>query len=180
MIKAGLAGEEKPTLEFNTYVGRPKHVKVMMTTSEKNDDVFAGKDCDKYKGILTLNYPMRHGVVEDWDDMELIWKHIYHELKISPQEHQLLISEAALNPYENRSKIAEIFFENFGVPAIFFETQSVLSLYAQGKITGVVMDVGDGVSQIAPIFEGYAIKNAVQRINLGGRDITENLMTLIR
>ncbi len=64
---------------------------------------------------------MKHGIVEDWEDMEHLWKSIYNELKINSQDHNVLITEAALNPYANRAKIAEIFFESFGVPAIYFE-----------------------------------------------------------
>ena len=92
----------------------------------------------------------------------------------------MLITESALNPYSNRAKIAEIFFESFGVPAIYFENQAVLSLYAQGKTTGVVVDVGDGVTQIAPIVDGFCVKKAVRRQDLGGRDVTAYLMQLLQ
>ena len=94
----------------------------------------------------------------------------------------MLITEAALNPYANRVKLAEIFFEPFGAPGIYFENQAVLSLYAQGKTTGIVMDVGDGVSQVVPIVEGFTVRGgaAIQRQNLGGRDVTNYLMQLLR
>jgi actin-related protein len=124
---------------------------------------------------------MSHGVVEDWEDMETVWKSVYSELKIhNPQEHNVLITESALNPYSNRAKISEIFFESFGVPAIYFENQAVLSLYAQGKTTGVVVDVGDGVTQVAPIVDGFCVKKAVRRQDLGGRDVTAYLMQLLQ
>lgn len=87
-----------------------------------------------------------------------------------------------MNPYSNRAKIAEIFFESFGVPGIYFENQAVLSLYAQGKTTGIVMDVGDGVTQVVPIVEGFTVRGgaAIQRQDLGGRDVTTYLMQLLR
>jgi actin-related protein len=56
----------------------------------------------------------------------------------------------------------------------------VLSLYARGLTTGVVLDVGDGVSSASAIYEGYSIRNATQRIDLGGRDVTTHLMQLLR
>lgn len=71
-------------------------------------------------------------------------------------------------------------FETFNVPKLFFQSTSVLSLYARGMTTGVVLDVGDGVSSASAIYEGYSINNATQRINLGGRDVTQHLMQLLR
>lgn len=112
--------------------------------------------------------------------MEHLWRHVFDELKVSPKEHPVLITEAPLNPYLNRVKTAEIFFETFGTPSLFFQTQAVLSLYAQGRTTGVVLDCGDGVSHCSPVFEGFSINSAVQRIDLGGRDITNHLMNLLR
>ena len=142
-----------------------------------------GDDCDSHKGLLKLTYPMNHGIVENWEDMEEVWKSIYTKLKIqNPQEHNVLITEPALNPYSNREKIAEVFFESFGVPGIYFENQAVLSLYAQGKTTGIVMDVGDGVTQVVPVVEGFTVRGgaAIQRQDLGGRDVTNYLMQLLR
>lgn len=179
IIKAGFGGDEKPQIEMHTLIGRPKHTKVMMTRHDQ--DFYIGNDVEKHKGLLKLKYPMRHGIVEDRKDMEHVWKQVYTEMKIqNPQEHNVLITEAALNPYSNRAEIAEVFFESFGAPALFFETQAVLSLYAQGKYTGVVCDIGDGVTQIVPVFEGYTVKNAVKRMDLAGRDVTEYLASLIR
>lgn len=98
--------------------------------SKYDQDLYIGNDCEKTKGLLKLNYPMSHGIVENWADMESVWRQVYSELKISPQDHNVLITEASLNPFSNRAKIAEVFFETFGVPGIFFENQAVLSLYA--------------------------------------------------
>ena len=73
-----------------------------------------------------------------------------------------------------------MFFETFGVPCLFFQTQAVLSLYARGMTTGVVLDCGDGVCHASAIYEGYSITNATQRMDLGGRDVTAHLMQLLR
>jgi centractin len=112
---------------------------------------------------------VEHGVIRDWSDMETLWSHLFSELKISPQEHPILLTEAPLNPYKNREQAAEIFFEKFASPAIFICSQAVLSLYASGKTTGVVLDVGDGVAHSVPIYDGFSIPNAINRIDLGGR-----------
>ena len=63
-----------------------------------------------------MNYPIEHGVITNWDDMELLWRHIFDELKVSPKEHPILLTEPPLNPYSNRLKMADIFFEKFGAP----------------------------------------------------------------
>ena len=134
---------------------------------------------EKFKGILKLSYPMDHGVVTNWDDMEAIWRHVFEELKVNPREHPILLTEPPNNPIGNRIKTAQMFFENFQVPKLFFHPSSVLSLYARGLTTGVVLDVGDGCSHASAIYEGFSIQNATRRIDLGGRDITEHLVLLL-
>jgi actin-related protein len=113
--------------------------------------------------------------------MEKIWHYtFYTDLRIDPSEHPVLLTEAPLNPRPNREKMAEIMFETFNVPAMYVSMQAVLSLYASGRTTGLVVDSGDGVTHIVPIYEGFALTHAINRIDLGGRDITEYLRRLLR
>lgn len=177
-IKAGFAGDERPKCLFNTFVGRPKHTKVMVGAVE--GDQFIGNRADELKGLLKLQHPMEHGIVNNWSDMEHIWTHLYSELKIQTEEHPVLLTEAPINPRKNREKAAEIFFETFNVPALFISMQAVLSLYASGRTTGIVLDSGDGVTHTVPVYEGFALPNSIMRIDLAGRDITEHLQTLLR
>lgn len=79
------------------------------------------------------------------------------------------MTEAPLNPRKNREMASEIFFETFNVPALFISIQAVLSLYASGRTVGVVFDSGDGVTNAVPIFEGFAMPNAIMRNDLAGR-----------
>jgi len=119
--------------------------------------------------------------VTNWDDMEAIWHHVYHmELKTMPEEHPVLLTEAPLNPRQNRDQAAQIFFETFNVPAFYTSVQAVLSLYASGRLTGVVLDSGDGVSHAVPVYEGFSVPHAVRRIDIAGRDVTEYLQLLLR
>lgn len=144
-------------------------------------DTFIGTRAQAHRGLLKLRYPMEHGVVTDWDDMERIWSHVYtDDLRILSEEHPVLLTEAPLNPRANREQAAQIFFETFNVPALHLAIQAVLSLYASGRTSGLVLDSGDGVSHAVPVAQGFAIDNAIMRVDVAGRDVTNQLQTLLR
>ncbi|CAH3122736.1 unnamed protein product [Pocillopora meandrina] len=180
VIKAGFAGDQIPKYHFPNFVGRPKHVRVMAGALE--GDTFIGPKAEEHRGLLNIKYPMEHGVVKDWNDMERIWQYIYSkdQLQTFSEEHPVLLTEAPLNPRRNREKSAEIFFETFNVPALFISMQAVLSLYASGRTTGVVLDSGDGVSHSVPIYEGFAMPHSIMRTDIAGRDVTAYLRLLLR
>lgn len=102
----------------------------MVIPTSTQSDVYFGEDIEtERRGLLKLKYPINHGIIEGWDDMELLWGKIYNELKVSPKEYPVLLTEPIQNPFSHRLKLVDTFFSKYGAPAVFVAIQGVLSLY---------------------------------------------------
>lgn len=177
-IKAGFAGESQPRVVFPSIVGRPKHQGVRVGMGQK--DSYVGVEAQKKRGELTLKHPIEHGIVTNWDDFEKILHHtFYNELHAAPEEYPILITETPLTPKVNREKLTQILFETFNAPAMYLGIDAVLALYETGRTTGLVANLGEGVTHTVPVYEGYALPHATIRLDLAGRDLTEYLMKLL-
>lgn len=189
-LKAGFAGQDKPKVYSSSIVGRPKYQRIMASSLQgrlddnsgsSNGDIFIGNAAQESRGLLKLSYPIEHGIVNDWEDMERIWQNTYtHDLKVNAEDHPLLITEAPLNPRSNRDKMCQILFEQFNIPCVYVSLQASLALYASGRTTGVVVDSGDGVTHVVPVYDGFSLPTSIKRMDIAGRDITEFLSFNIR
>lgn len=184
VVKAGFSGEDKPKVFEYNIAGKSKYDKVMHNGLV--DETYVGNRAQKHRGILKLRKPMDRGVIEHWDDMELLWSHIFEESlhlnwKLNGlEEYSLLMTEAPLNHIKNRKIMCEVLFEKFNFDALYVTIPSVLSLYASGQTTGCVVDCGEGYCSSTPVYEGFTLKSAIRRIDLGGKDLTEQLQFYIR
>merc|ERR1712072_1415326 len=113
--------------------------------------------------------------------MEKVWHHtFYNELRVAPNECKgVLLTEAPRNPKANREKMVQIMFETFEVQNIYVAIQAVMSLYSAGRTTGLVVDSGDGVTHTVPVFEGFSLPHAVEKMEIAGRVLTGYMQKLL-
>ena len=174
-MKAGFSGEDDPKIIIPSLVGKPK-----MNFEKEMKQIYIGKEAQEKRGMLTLKYPIEHGVIVKWEEMEEMWEHLFKEqFKINQEEHSVLLTETPLNPKPNRQKTASIMFETFKIKSLYLSNQAVSSLYASGKASGLVVESGDGEAHTVAIYEGCSIPDATLRHNVGGRDLTDYLMKIL-
>ncbi|XP_076178573.1 actin-related protein 2 isoform X1 [Ptiloglossa arizonensis] len=186
-VKCGYAGANFPAHIFPSVVGRP----IIRAVNKIGDidvkdvlnvpDLMVGDEASKLRSMLEISYPMQNGIVRNWEDMCHIWDYTFgkEKMNINPRECKILLTEPPMNPITNREKMIEVMFEKYGFAGTYIAIQAVLTLYAQGLISGVVVDSGDGVTHICPVFEEYALHHLTRRLDVAGRDITMYLIKLL-
>jgi len=178
-IKVGQAEKPWPQAQIPNIVGTPRHTRVILSAA-KRERVIGAEALEK-KGLFRLSRPMKHGVIDNLQDMTDVWEYMYnHALNIPSKEYPVLLTESPDNPVRNRSAMAKTFFEAFDVPALFFAPPPVLALYASGRLTGCVLDSGHGMTQCVPIYDGFALPHAVTRMEVAGGDVDQYFQHLIR
>ncbi|KAJ1986789.1 Arp2/3 complex subunit, actin nucleation center [Dimargaris cristalligena] len=209
--KMGFAGNSGPQFVIPTVIGTreagaggapnvPKKPAFLSSSASASSHLASKRgieDLDFYIGdealsnskTYNLNYPIRHGQIDNWDHMERYWEQcIFKYLRCEPEDHYFLLTEPPLNAPENRENTAEIFFESFNIQGLYIAVQAVLALAASWTsdkvtdqtLTGTVIDSGDGVTHVIPVAEGYVIGSSIRHIPIAGRDITAFVQQLLR
>ncbi|TIB73687.1 Actin/actin-like protein [Wallemia mellicola] len=179
---AGSSGPGRPSA-----ASKPSHLASKRGIDDL--DFYIGDEAIQNSKSYGLNYPIRHGQIDNWDLMERFWeKSIFQYLRAEPEDHHVLLTEPPLNAPENRESMAEIMFESFNVQGLYIAVQAVLALAASWTsskvtdrtLTGTVVDSGDGVTHVIPVAEGYVIGSSIKHIPIAGRDITNFVQQLLR
>lgn len=188
--KLGFAGNTEPQFIMPSCIGVKESAKIGQKVHKGIEDLdFYIGDEGMEKPNYAVKWPVRHGIVEDWDLMERFTEQIiFKYLRAEPEDHYFLMTEPPLNTPENREYLAEIMFESFNVPGLYIAVQAVLALAAswtsrqvgERVLTGTVIDSGDGVTHVIPVAEGYVIGSCIKHIPIAGRDITYFIQQLLR
>ncbi|KAL8801559.1 MAG: hypothetical protein Q9200_006914 [Gallowayella weberi] len=179
-LKVGYAAQNFPEHQYPSIVGRP-----ILRSEEKSGDIvvkdiMCGDEAAAARSMLQITYPMENGVVKRWDDMEHLWNYTFNEkMKIDTSGRKILLTEPPMNPLKNREQMCDYMFEKYNFGGVYVAIQAVLALYAQGLSSGVVVDSGDGVTHIVPVYESTVLTHHTKRLDVAGRDVTRNLIALL-
>eukprot|EP00040_Diaphanoeca_grandis_P032169 m.194469 g.194469 ORF g.194469 m.194469 type:complete len:435 (-) comp32530_c0_seq1:247-1551(-) len=179
--KAGFAGEDAPKAVFSTMLGcvpNDDGVQAMDTDSSQ-----AATSHKKYvsgstklafpRSGMELKSPVNDGLIEDWDLFEALVEHTYDHLNTDSKDHPLMRSECPWNTKELREKEAELMFEKFDVPALFLCKSAVLTTFACGRSTALVVDGGANSMSVTPVYDGFVLYNNIKRNNIAGNFLTD-------
>lgn len=173
-VRAGLAGSHHPAHVFPSVVG----------ASHAGSSPLVGADAEQQASASSsaeLRRPMVHGWVEDWDGMERLWHHAFELATGDQPKRPALLAQDLTTSLAAQRKVAEFFFETMGCPAISEASHAVLSLYASGRTTGVVLECGESLTQAVTVYEGFALSSSREcRSKVAGRDVTDYIGVLLR
>ena len=176
-MKGGFSGENSPRSVFPTLVGTPNKNKLL--TDEKVPRII-GQEALEKMGMSDVKAPIEKGIIKEWDDMELIWHHmLYNELRIAPEDHNMILTDIPSNSPENREKMVQRMFEKLNVPGLYISMTSVLAIYDAGRTSGMAVDSGEMITNFVPVYEGFAFPNAISKSETGGRILTDYLILLL-
>ncbi|KAJ8086375.1 NuA4 histone acetyltransferase subunit [Marasmius tenuissimus] len=176
-VRAGYAGDDSPKAIIPTQYG--------FIPQENTQDVEMGENADStekhqstrsflgeagpslFRPGMQIGNPMNDSLIEDFGPIPALVRHALEDsMRVNPAEHPILVTEPAWNTTENRERMAEIMFEEFQVPAFYIANTGVLNTFAAGKGTALVIDVGQSVSSVIPVVDGFVLRKGVAYSNL--------------
>ncbi len=180
-VKIGFAGDQIPRIVFPCMTGTEKYRSIMVDIGEaRGKMIYVGEDCMKMRGVLKITYPISRGNITQWESFYEIINHIFYNLlRINPIEYEILYAEPISLPKETKEYIARLFFETHRVKKLMMIPSPLLSLFSVGLTTGLVIESGEGITNIVPIIDGKIFYPAVQILTLAGYDVSLNLKSLL-
>lgn len=180
-VKIGGAGTNFPDYTFPSMVGRPiLRAEEHLDNQVEIKDIMCGNEAADVRSMLQISYPMENGIIKNWEDMEHLWDYAFYEkMRCETKGQKVLLTEPPMNPLKNREKMVDLMFEKYNFGGVYVAIQAVLALYAQGLSSGVVVDSGDGVTHIVPVYESTVLNHQTRRLDIAGRDVTKNLINLL-
>lgn len=178
-LRAGYGGEKGPRLDVVSLVGHPRHRGVAIAAGMNGSEV--GEEALVKRGMLSVQTPIKDGLVQNWDEIEKLWSHIiFSELRVTPESHCFLTTQTVNSPASQQEKTLELMMETFHVHSLFLGTSQTMSLYSYGMTTGVVLDSGKDATLAVPIHEGYALGRHVTKSPVAGQILTNYLGSLLK
>ena len=174
---AGFGGDSEPQCIIPTVIGRQKTVPGQPPLSK---DIYAGSEVFAAQSQLHLKCPITDRIISNTDEIEKFWNYIFQkELNIKPEEHPVLMTESPQNTKQMREKTTQIMMETFKVPAFYLSYPEVLSLYASNTTSGLVIDAGETITHVLPVYKCFGMTHVVGRLDIGGRTLNAYLKKLL-
>ena len=178
-VKVGFAGEPGPRFVFPCMTGTEKYQAVMADVSSRS--IYVGDDAMKMRGVLKVKHPIERATIMSWDDYYEILNHIFYTLLRIENlaNYPIFYVEPSFIQRETKEYIARIFFETHRVHSLIMVPSPILSIFAVGLTTGLIVESGHGISTIVPIINGQIYHQSMQKLNLAGVDIINHLKALL-
>ena len=177
--KCGFAGEDYPSQVFFTIVGKPKYQQIDFDYGgAKQDEFYVGDEIQSI-GLYKISYPIEKGIIQDWVSFEKIIDYIFYNLRVDPSLVNVLFAVHPLFPHKDIARLFELFLEHYQCLGFYPVLDSMLTLYSGGFQTGLVIEIGDSLTRIVPIYEGYKLDHAIRILDIGGRTLTRYMEKIL-
>ncbi|MFW9937133.1 MAG: actin, cytoplasmic 2 [Candidatus Thorarchaeota archaeon] len=177
--KVGFAGEDTPSQVFFTIVGKPKYQQIDFGIGETQKEEFYVGDEIQSLGLYKIFYPIEKGIIQDWMSFEKIIDYIFYNLRVDPSLVNVLFAVHPLFPYKDLARLFDLFLDHYQCNAFYPVLDSMLTLYSGGFQTGLVIEIGDSLTRIVPIYEGYKLDHAIRILDIGGRELTKYMEKIL-
>jgi len=184
-IKAGLAGEKKPSLTLSSVVaesekGTAEEKQLGRKKKKKKRYVCGHQALLQQKELdLKLEYPIQRGLVHNMEQTEALWMKCFRNYEVRPQETSLLLGLRPLTPKIDKQKIAQMLFESIGVAGAYVSDHCLLAMYSLGRMNGVVMDIGHETTFATTVLDGQSFVPSTVRCDIGGAHVSRYLAYLL-